>query len=156
MDVEQMRPFVAETVKTFEVMLGVRPTESEPEEKQETDSAYDVSAIIGISGTGTGSVVLSFPREVACKAVSRMLGEEFSEVDTFVADGVGELVNIIAGNAKRQLVKLGFQDLSVSLPNVVVGRHRTVWRSSDMPCLVTRFGSELGPFCLEVNIRRSN
>jgi len=156
MDVEHMRPFVHETVKTFELMLGVTPKEEVIETKERTDGTYDISAIIGISGSRTGGVVLSFPEAVARKIVSRMLGEELAETNTDVTDGLGELVNIITGNAKRDLVKYGFENLSLSLPNVIIGKHRTVWRSKDMPCLITRFFvSELGPFCIEVNIHPS-
>ncbi len=154
MDVNHVQPFIQETVNTFEVMLGVKPSAQELETKESTDGTYDISAIIGISGSGTGAVVVSFPEDVACKIVSRMLGEEITEVNQDVSDGLGELVNIITGNAKRGLVKYGFKDLSLSLPNVVVGKHRTVWRSKDMPCLMKRFfSSELGSFCIEVNIR---
>ncbi len=153
MDVEHVQPFVQETVNTFEVMLGVRPEEKELTTKESTDGTYDISAIIGITGSGTGGVVMSFPEDVACKVVSRMLGEEITTVNQDVSDGLGELVNIITGNAKRGLVKFGFQNISLSLPNVVIGKHRTVWRSKDMPCLMKRFfSSELGPFCVEVNI----
>lgn len=154
MDIEHMEPFIQETIKTFEVMLGVKPDSKELEIKESTDGTYDISAMIGISGSSTGGVVISFPEDVACKIVSRMLGEEISELNQDVSDGIGELVNIIAGNAKRGLVKYGFQDLSQSLPHVVIGKHRTVWRTKDMPCLVKRFfSSELGPFCIEVNLR---
>ncbi len=156
MDLDHMQPFIQETIKTFEVMLGVKPDTKELEMKESTDGTYDVSAIIGISGSGTGGVVVSFPEDVACRIVSRMLGEELTEVNQDVSDGLGELVNIITGNAKRGLVKHGFENLSLSLPNVVVGKHRTVWRTKDMPCLMKKFfSSELGTFCIEVNIRAS-
>ena len=157
MDVEHMEPFIQETVNTFEVMLGVRPEEKELETKESTDGTYDVSAIIGISGSGTGGVVMSFPEEVARRVVSKMLGEEVTEANQDLSDGIGELVNIITGNAKRSLVKHGFEDLALSLPNVVLGRHRTVWRTKDMPCLMKRFfSSDIGSFCIEVNIRRNH
>lgn len=157
MEVELMEPFILETVNTFEVMLGVKPERKELTTKEETNGTYDVSAFIGLSGPGTGGVVLSFPEEVACKVVSRMLGEEIDAVNQDVSDGLGELVNIITGNAKRTCARFGFQDLSLSLPNVVVGKHRTVWRSKDMPCLVKRFFStDLGPFCIEVNLRANS
>ncbi len=156
MDVEHMQPFIQETINTFEVMLGVKPEAKDLETKESTDSTYDISAIIGITGSGAGGVVLSFPEDVACRVVSRMLGEKLTELNQDVSDGIGELVNIISGNAKRGLVKHGFNDLSLSLPNVVIGKHRTVWRSKDMPCLMKRFfSSDLGPFCVEVNIRRN-
>ncbi len=154
MKIEHLQTFIQETINTFEVMLGVKPEARDLETKESTDSTYDISAIIGITGSGAGGIVLSFPEDVACKVVSRMLGEELTELNQDVSDGIGELVNIITGNAKRGLVKYGFQDLSLSLPSVVVGKHRTVWRSKDMPCLMKRFfSSELGPFCIEVNIR---
>ncbi len=85
-----------------------------------------------------------------------MMVNQYHEVTRDVTDGVGDLVNIITGNAKRDLIRLGFADLKVTIPNVIVGQHRTVWHSSDMPCLVTRFFiTEWGPFSLEVNIRRN-
>ncbi len=154
MDVAHMQPFIQETINTFEVMLGVRPEDRELETKDSTDGTYDISAMVGITGSGSGGVVLSFPEDVACKIVSRMLGEEITELNQDVYDGLGELVNIITGNAKRGLVRYGYHDLALSLPNVVVGKHRTVWRTKDMPCLVKSFlSSEFGPFCVEVNIR---
>lgn len=156
MEIKHMEPFVQETINTFEVLLGVRPQEKELSTKDCPNGTYDVSAFIGLSGPGTGGVVLSFPEDVACKVVSRMLGEEIKEVNQDVSDGLGELVNIITGNAKRSCVKYGFQGISLSLPNVVVGKHRTVWRTKDMPCLVKKFfSSDLGPFCIEVNLRAS-
>ncbi len=156
MDIEHIRPFIYQTISTFEMLLGVRPIEQDVETKDRPYATYDVSAIIGITGSGTGGVVLSFPEDVACKVVGRMLDEHIAEVDQDVVDGVGELVNIITGNAKRDLVKHGFDDLTVSIPNVVIGRHRMVWHSKDMPCLMSQFFlTELGPFSIEVNIRRN-
>ena len=66
MDIRHMQPFVDETVNTFEVMLGIKPEEKELETKDSTDGTYDISAIIGISGSGAGAIVVSFPESVAC------------------------------------------------------------------------------------------
>ena len=155
MEDQFMKPFEIEVAKTFETLMGIRPRRAQTKTKECAESTFEVSAIIGISGGGTGGVVLSFPRNVACKAVSLMIDEECVQLDQDVADGVGELVNIISGNAKRDLVKLGYDGLLLSLPHVVIGRHRTVWRSKDMPCRITWFEADgLGEFCIEVNIRR--
>lgn len=155
MDVEHMKPFAIQTARTLDMMLGIKLTENEVETKSSTDGTYDVSAILGITGRGAGGVVLSFPEDVACKIASIMLDEEKTEVDMDVTDALGELLNIISGNALRDLVKHGYKGLSVSIPNVVIGKHRTVWPSRDMPCLMTRFfTSDIGPFSLEVNIRQ--
>ncbi|MHC4249973.1 MAG: chemotaxis protein CheX [Planctomycetota bacterium] len=155
MDSDYAKPFVDATIKTFEVMLGVNVAAKEGARLASSDGYdYDVSAFAGISGTGVGGVVLGFSAGAACKAVSMLVGEEYAELNEYVTDGVGELVNIIAGNAKCDLSVLGVGDLTVSLPSVVIGRHRTLWRSKDTPCLrYELFCNELGSFGIEVNFR---
>jgi chemotaxis protein CheX len=154
LEVDHVRPFIYQTINTFDLMIGARPQEMDMASKDGEAPTHEVSAFIGLSGSGIGGVVLSFPSSVACTVVSRMLDEEYTEVNQDVADGVGELVNIITGNAKRDLVKYGYRDLHVSLPHLIVGEHRTIWRSQDLPCLLTRFfTTDIGPFALEVNIR---
>ena len=78
MDIEHIRPFIYQTISTFETLLGIRPEEQEVATKDGPYATYDVSAIIGISGSGTGGVVLSFPKDVACKVcppVEQMAGD---------------------------------------------------------------------------------
>jgi chemotaxis protein CheX len=154
MNVDHARPFLLHTAQTLEVMAGVRPVEVDMSAMTLEQATYDVSAIIGITGTGTGAIVLSLPADLACKVTGTILNEKHDEVDQDVIDCAGELVNIISGNAKRDLVRFGFADLHMSLPHVVVGSHRSVWHSRDMPCLRTQFHlSEYGSFSVEVNLR---
>jgi chemotaxis protein CheX len=156
MEAEYLEPFVIETIRTFEVMFSVKPEVTERTAKNTPDSSHDVSATIGVSGTATGAVVLGFSEQVACRIAAEMLQEEQSSVGQDVSDAVGELINIVVGNAKRDLVKYGFRDLSVSLPSVVVGKHRTVWRTKDLPCHVARFTTpKFGAFSIEVNIHQN-
>jgi CheY-specific phosphatase CheX len=157
MNVEHARPFLHQTVRTFEMMIGVRPVEMEMNAKEVPEATHDVSAMQGLSGPGTGGVVLSFPELVACKVANCMLDETYDTVNQDVTDCVGELVNIIVGNAKRDLVKFGYVGLSASLPHVIVGKHRSVWHTRDIPCLMTQFFlTEFGPFSIEVNLRPSD
>lgn len=150
---EQMRPFVDGTVEVFESLLKVRLKESAVELKNGSEGTFDLSAVIGLTGAATGSFVLSTPCETARNLVGRMLGEgPVSDQD--MVDGTGELLNIIAGRACQKLGRLGIESLYVSLPTVVVGRHRVVWPTKDLPCLLMRFfDSELGSFSIEVNLK---
>jgi chemotaxis protein CheX len=151
---DQMKPFIEGTVEVFESMLRVRLQESAVEVKDAPEGTFDLSAVVGLTGAATGSFVLSSPIETACRIVERMLGEPGPLSEQDIVDGAGELVNIVAGRACRKLGGAGFEGLYLSLPTVVRGRHRIVWSSKDLPCLLMRFfDSELGPFAIEVNLR---
>ncbi len=83
-------------------------------------SCMDITGILGFSGGRRGSVLLTFKEETALKAVGGMLGMEFKEIDYYVRDGVGELVNMIAGGAKAKLQPKGL-DFELSIPNTISG-----------------------------------
>jgi chemotaxis protein CheX len=134
MSPETMQPFIVET-------------------KDVPNGTFEVSAVIGLSGSWAGTLVLSCPQEVAGRIISRMVHEPVEALDADISDGMGELVNIMAGNACQHLSERGGQFVYLSIPTVVMGRHRIVWRSRDLPCLVMRFfDSDLGPLCIELNL----
>ncbi len=67
-----------------------------------------------------------------------------------LTDGIGELANIVAGNAKQYLE--GFE-LSISLPDVVIGKNSAPAPGIGAPTLVVPFSSDLGDFSLEVTLK---
>jgi CheY-specific phosphatase CheX len=151
---EQMKPFVDGTVEVFESLLKVRLKESAVEFKNASEGTFDLSVVVGLTGAATGSFVLSAPCETARNFVGRMLGDGSAISDQDMVDGTGELLNIVAGRACRKLGELGIEGLFLSLPTVVVGRHRVVWPVKDLPCLLMRFfDSDLGSFSIEVNLK---
>ncbi len=154
MNREHIWPFVNETVRVFEIMLGATPERVSEAEWEDAYSAYDLSAAVWISGSVEGGVVLSIPRACARGIVSRVLCEEIDEASPDLEDCVGEMVNAITARAKRALSRQGFPDLRLSLPRVSVGKDRAVWLSRDLPCVSISFVmEEFGPFCIEISIR---
>ena len=130
----------------FKTMLGTELTLSKP--VLTVDDVYaDVSSVIGFSGDASGCVVLCFPMTTALKVASAFSGVEMTKDHEDFADALGELANIVAGQAKANLE--GF-DISISLPNVIVGRSHTVLRSKQRPRLVIPCHSSLGRFTVEV------
>jgi chemotaxis protein CheX len=78
-----------------------------------------VSGIIGVSGKGVGTIVLSMQPNVAIKAASAMLMmDDITEVTDDVLDAVGEVTNMVCGGAKAKLAQYS---LSMSLPNILCG-----------------------------------
>ena len=74
MKAEYINPFLAATVSVFQTMLHCPLRRGQPFLKGGAQPEYDVSGIIGLSGTAKGTVVLSLGREAAMMAAGVMLG----------------------------------------------------------------------------------
>jgi chemotaxis protein CheX len=153
-NVDYINPFIEATINTFQTMVNVVPTRDKVFLKGEGEEVYGVSGIIGLGGEATGAVVLNFPEQVAIAAVSKFVGEEATTITSNVVDGVGELTNIIAGDAKNRLMQKGYK-FEIGLPKIVTGRSYITAQNKAIPCIVISFTSDLGKFCIEVSLKKS-
>ena len=149
MNVAFINPFIESTLRSLEMMASITAEKAGLSVKEDLITTYDISAIIGITGDTSGSIILSFPVELACRIASNMLMEEISSLDKSVEDAVGEIGNIVVGDARRLLIQDGFS-LSISIPTVVIGKGHKISRSGDIPCIAIPFKTEFGEF--EVNV----
>lgn len=104
------------------------------------ERAFDYSAVIGFSGDIAGSCVLRMSIQTACEAVARFCGERVDDLWK-ISDGVGELVNMIAGNAKATLSNFR---MSLSFPEVVRGKGHDIGFRRNADLVELNFGSEIG------------
>lgn len=147
MDVRFINPFIESIKNLFSTMLATDILISKPSVKVDAHQTADVSAVIGLSGDAVGSVALCFPMGSAIKTSSKFAGIELTEQHEDFADALGELANMIAGGAKAKLD--GFK-VSISLPNVVVGKNHIISQSKQAPRLVLPCDSPLGRFTVEI------
>ena len=150
MDVSFVNPFINSTIETCKTMLNLDVEPQKPRLKQDEALEHDISAVIGLSGNARGTIALSFTKIMALKSVSAMLGMEIKVVGEDVSDGVGELVNIIAGHAKQNLTNY---ELSISLPNVIIGNGHRIQSISGVPTIVVPFSCEYGEFTMEITLK---
>jgi chemotaxis protein CheX len=150
MKAENINPFIESVTETFEQMLDVKASMGKPELSVTDSGTPDVIGVIGLSGTAQGIVALTLPVQTALKVVSKMVGTEFRSIDSSIIDGVGELINIIAGNAKA---KYQGHKISISLPTVVRGSIHKMSKMENTVFLMVPFESELGAFSLMVTFR---
>ena len=94
--------------------------------------------------------MLSFSRETAIAVVSKMAQAKYTALGAEVIDGVGELVNIIAGNAKQGLTEFRIE---ISLPGVVTGQSYQIHWPEAIPVVAIPFESELGKLSVNVSLR---
>jgi len=145
-----VNPFLAASMTLFKDFLDLDITAGKPFVLEDKYRLDDVSALIGLAGETTGAVVLSFSHDTALKVVSRMEGKNYQFLGAEVLDGVGELVNIIAGNAKKDLTDFR---ISISLPGVITGNNYQIRWPSGIPVICIPFESEIGRFTVNVSLR---
>ena len=151
-DVGFINPFLNATLKVLELQCSLKATAGPVFKKNPGDKMQgDISGVIGlIAEAFEGAVVISFPEKTFLGVMSRMLGEEITQMSKEIEDGAGELTNIIFGQAKVALNEKGY-GIETALPSVVTGRDHSIsqGRSSRM---VVPFESEVGPFFVEICI----
>ena len=143
-------PFVNSVRSVFSTMVRVQTTVQRPFLKTDQSTPYDISSIIGFSGDVVGSVVVSFDQKAAQKLVTAFAGVEIEMESPDFADAVGELSNMIAGSAKKDLGAMA----SITVPTVIIGRGHKVARLSDVPCVCIPCSTTHGDFVVEVNIKQ--
>lgn len=152
MQVKYIQPFINATIKVFKEFLSVEIKPGQPFlfNHNENKYSYDISGIIGIGGHTLGIVVVSFPKMVALDLASRITGDTIKIFDDTVIDLVGEIVNIIAGNAKQGLEQY---ELVISLPSIVKGVNHQIAGVSGVPMIGIPFASPKGDIYLFVSLK---
>ncbi|MDR0451554.1 MAG: chemotaxis protein CheX [Treponema sp.] len=122
-----IQPFIDVCKNVFKEFIGFDLTAGRPyfaDTNAITD--WDISAIIGLTGEARGAVVMSMKKDLAVKVTDILTGTRHTALDDEVVDAVGEIVNIIAGNVKKNLEE-AFR-LVISLPTIVQGaEHEVKW-----------------------------
>lgn len=149
MDVRYINPFVSSICNTFETMCHLPVTVGKPERKTNREPRADVSSVIGFSGGAAGSVVMDFSFDVASKLASAFAGTEMNQDHPDFADALGELANMVAGGAKSKFEGL---NISISLPNVIVGKNHNVSVSRNAPRIVIPCTTSVGTFHVEIGM----
>ena len=149
MQAEQINPFLSAVSNTFTTMLQCEARRGEMTLADPTKPKYPISGVIGLSGKAAGTVVINLSKEVAVKGASAMLMMEMTEMNEDVIDAVGEIANMVAGQAKAELEEY---DLSVSLPNVITGEGHVIRFPSDAQPISVAFDTDFGPLQLVVGL----
>lgn len=154
MKVEYINPFIESVYELFTTMLNSTAERGDVGVYWEPPNTSDIVAMIGLSGSARGTVAISFPVSTALAIVGRMLSTDVRIVDDTVRDGVAELVNIVAGNAKGKLQDGEGLPIDLSLPTVVRGTDYQVDYPTRTAWLEVPFNSEFGTFSLRVTFEQ--
>ncbi len=142
MDVRYINPFLKSVKNVFDTMINVPFTLGKPDLKRDKIPSFELSGIIGITGEVTGCVVISLSEGIALQLASALLEEEIVEINDDCTDAIGEIANMVAGDAKKDFPK---GNTSVSVPTIIIGKHQVAYPTGipiiSIPCKTS--GGEL-------------
>lgn len=152
------RPFVDACKNIFTTMVGCELEPQKPQLKNDNSSRGDITAVIGLSGdlekagkkaSYRAMLVLSFPYETYFKVASAMLSETYTTYHPDIHDLGGEIVNMIMGNAKRDLKNLGYSS-SMAIPSLIEGKGHSIKYPEGTTVVLIPFNSPHGPLFMEL------
>ncbi len=154
MDVKFINPFLTATVNVLKTMAFVEPKPGKPFIKKDKIALGDVTGIIGLSGDVTGTLSITFEENTIKHILSNMFGEEVKEINDEVRDGVGELTNMICGDARKMLQQQGI-NIKAAIPSIVSGKNHTIQHITAGPVIALPFTTEAGKFVVEFTFKKN-
>jgi chemotaxis protein CheX len=122
---ELVGPFVEAAGRVLQQECGEAPGRGELHRVRSPQTSRDVSALIAMTGGVSGLVIYSMSVEMACALASRMIGEAVAELDAMAQSAIGELANMITGQAGIGLEKNGFPS-DMSPPILLLGKGSSI------------------------------
>jgi chemotaxis protein CheX len=146
--IEIAKPFIKATQDVMSTMAGMHPVVGKPIIKSDDGAMGDVSAFIYISGDKSGKIYLKFSKQCAVTMVKNMLGDDVEDILQDVQDAVGEITNMISGQARAGLSQMGMR-FEGSTPTVIMGQKSSEDALSSAPVVSIPFSTESGGFSVE-------
>lgn len=152
MDVTFINPFISSTLDVFDKMAKVKCTPNKPFIKDRSDRShklYQISAIIELTGAlVNGMVSLAFSESLAMHLAAAFSKERIDECDALCHDALRELINVVAGQAKKDLPGGLIQ---MSLPRVI--RTERVVILPKIPVIILPFDTAGGRFIMQIALQ---
>ncbi|MDY6852597.1 MAG: chemotaxis protein CheX [Thermodesulfobacteriota bacterium] len=155
MDVRFINPFLKATANVIKTMALVDLSSEPPFLKKDHTALGDVSGIIGLTGDAKGSLSVTLNFSLTKIVMENMLGDVIEDVTAEAQDAVGELTNMISGDARRMLQQEGI-NLTAAIPSIVAGKDHTITHFVTGPTIVIPFKCEGGgKASIEISIQSS-
>jgi len=152
MKASYINPFLSSTIALFESLFGFSPQPGDAflDERAHTHR-WDISAVMVLTGNAIGVVAIRLTRPLANKLLelSGVTPTNVGDQEELMNGMVGEVVNIIAGNASA---KLASYDIEISVPIVIQGQNHTVAWPDSTPIIAVPFSTPYGPFLVNISL----
>ncbi|MGI6037432.1 MAG: chemotaxis protein CheX [Limnochordia bacterium] len=153
MKAEYINPFYKATKDVFRIMLDLDPTHGPLQVIEDMVPGREANVAIGVTGDLTGSILYCFPKDMVLEMVRIMSGMEMKELDSFVGSALGEVANIISGNAVTYLSEHDYR-CDIVPPQVIIGQTSSLSMATNKALLLP-LKTSIGDFEINISLRES-
>ena len=150
MKAEYVNPFYQATNDVLNNMLEIKTERGDLNVVEDIVPGKEANVNIGVTGDLKGSVLYSFPKEMTLEVVRIMSGMELEKLDSFVTSALGEVANIISGNAVTHLKDQNF-NCDIVPPQIILGQSESLSMATDK-ALVLPIHTDIGDFDINISM----
>ncbi len=143
MDAGFVNAYLIAVQNVFRTMIGVDIVMGKPALKANRLTAAQVTGVIGFAGDKRGNFSLAFNAASALFVYKSIMGEALTGITPEVVDAVGEITNIISGQFRVEIEKLGYK-LNAAIPTVIVGHEVEINFITKVPVITLPFSFQAG------------
>ncbi len=151
MKAEYVNPFVQASFSVLEMVLGARPTKGQMSAQTATFVSEQCNVIYGVTGQVQGQVIYGMSLTTADNIASAMLGSTIKEFDALAASAIGELGNMISGNAMQFLSEAGWI-CDITPPTIMRGTNVEISTVS-IPAILIPMALEQGQLLVTIGLQ---
>jgi len=151
MKAEYVNSFYKATKDVFQLMLSLDTRRGDIKVVEDLVCSKDANVVIGVTGDLKGTVIFEFSKDMALEMVKIMSGMEMDEIDSFVSSALGEVANIIGGNALTILSQSNYK-CDIVPPQILIGEYKSFSMASQKALLLPLITS-IGEFNISIFLK---
>lgn len=135
MKAEYVNSFFQATRDVFRLMLDLDIERGNLSLVEGMVGSKEANVVLGVTGDLKGSILFSFPKDMTLEMVKIMCGMEMQAIDSFVSSALGEIANIIGGNALTLLASNNYI-CDIVPPQIFVGEYKSYSMANEKALLL--------------------
>ncbi|NLI60723.1 MAG: chemotaxis protein CheX [Clostridiales bacterium] len=153
MRAEYVNSFYKAIKEVFELMIDIVPQRSNMRMVDSLVSNKDANVILEVKGNLQGTILFSFPQDMILKMMKIMSGMDVDKIDSFASSALGEVANIIGGNALTNLAEQNYI-CDIAPPQIFVGEHKAL-SIVDEKALQLTLTTPIGEFDITISLNEN-
>lgn len=151
MDAKLLNPFIRGAVEVLKAEVGLTVSRGELALQKSSLTSDDLTVLINLIGDVYGVVMYGMAITTGLNIVSKIMGQDFAELDSLAQSGIAELGNVISGQATVRFSEAGYRS-NISTPMMLIGNGIEV-STLDFPRIVVPLETEFGLFTVHLALR---
>ncbi len=151
MNVKLLNPFIQAAVEVLQAEVGTEISRGEINLQKSSLTSDDITVLINLIGDVYGVVMYGMQMTTGLNMVSKIMGQEFKELNSLAQSGVAELGNVISGRATIRFSEAGYCS-NISTPTVLIGSGIQI-STLDFPRIVVPLETGFGCFTVHLALK---